>query len=282
MESNPDPSPTSYSEILRVEIQEGLSELNRPFDGLFLSGLSAGLDIGFGPFLMAIIMTITAGEFSDPVVHILLANAYAVGFLIVVLGRSELFTEHTTLAVVPVLHRQASIRELGRLWGTVYVANITGGAIFAALAVYIGPQLGTIEVEAYGTIAHDLVKYSPSVMFLSAILAGWLMGLMTWLVAAGQNTVSQVIFVWIIAFLIGMGHLPHSIAGSVEVLLGLFARQGVSVMSFANFLLWSTLGNIVGGTVFVALLKYGHGIRGGDKPDEYPVRISEDNRSEEH
>ena len=91
-----DPSPTSYREILQVEIEEGLTQLNRPSSGLFLSGLSAGLDIGFGPFLMAVIMSLPRGSFPDFLVDILIANAYAVGFIIVVLGRSELFTEHTT------------------------------------------------------------------------------------------------------------------------------------------------------------------------------------------
>ena len=266
---SPDPSPTSYREILRVEIQEGLSQLNRPTEGLLLSGLSAGLDIGFGPFLMAIVLTISGDTFSQPVVQILMANAYTVGFIIVVLGRSELFTEHTTLAVVPVLHGQASLFELGRLWGLIYVANLVGGVLFAGLAVLIEPQLGTVDAPAFGVIAHHMVDYSPMATVLAGVLAGWLMGLMTWLVAAGRNTISQVIFVWLLAFVIGISRLPHSIAGSVEVLLGLFAGQGITVGEFASFLLWSTIGNIVGGTVFVALLKYGHGIKGGEEPESY-------------
>ena len=262
-ESTPDASPTSYREILTLEIEEGLTALNRPFAGLFLSGLSAGLDIGFGPLAMAVTLTTLGGGFSEPIVHVLTANAYTVGFIFVVLGRSELFTEHTTLAFVPVLHREASVGQLGRLWGTVYVSNLLGGSVFAALAVFIGPQLGTVDAAAFGEIAHELVKYSPTVLFLSAILAGWLMGLMTWLVAAGRNTISQLVFVWLIAFMIGYIHLPHSIAGSIEVLLAVIAGEGVGVGQFLGFLLWSTLGNIVGGTVFVALLKYGHGINPG-------------------
>lgn len=265
----PDPSPTSYREILEVEIKEGLSQLNRPFAGLALSGLSAGLDIGFGPFLMAVVITISEGTFSDPVVHILTANAYSVGFIIVVLGRSELFTEHTTLAVVPVLHRRASLFELGRLWGVVYVANLIGGAIFAALVVFIEPQLGTIHAASFGEIAGELVNYSPTTTLLAGVLAGWLMGLMTWLVAAGRNTISQAVFVWLIALVIGMSHLPHSIAGSIEVLLGLLAGQGVTLDQFVTFLVWSTVGNVIGGSVFVGLLKYGHGINPGPDAEDY-------------
>ena len=68
---------------------------------------------------------------------------YAVGFIFVVLGRSELFTEQTTLAVLPVLNRQASVLELVRTWAVVYVANLLGAAAFAGLAVLIGPALGS-------------------------------------------------------------------------------------------------------------------------------------------
>ena len=102
------------------------------------------------------------------------------------------------------------------------------------------------------------------------------MGLMTWLVAAGRNTISQVFFVWLVATVIGLARLPHSIAGSVEVLLGVFAGQGVTLVQFGQFLFWSTLGNIIGGTVFVALLKYGHGVRGGEETGDLNIDVSDD------
>lgn len=256
------PSPTSYEEILQLEIEEGIDQLNRPLEGLALSGLSAGLDIGFGPFLMAVVVTLTGATFSDALTSLLTANAYAVGFLFVVVGRSELFTEHTTLAVVPVLSGDASVEKLARLWTTVWLTNVVGGIAFAALAVYIGPRLGTVDPEAFTTLAHHMVSHSAWVLFVSAVLAGWLMGLMTWLVAAGQNTASQAAFVWIVAFVIGISNLPHSIAGSVEVLFGVFTG-GVSVGAFATFLAASTVGNALGGSVFVGLLKYGYSVDGG-------------------
>lgn len=279
-ESDPDAAPTSHEEILLIEIEEGLTQLNRPFLGLALSGLSAGLDIGFGPFLMAIVLTISAGVFSEPLTLILVANAYAVGFVFVVLGRSELFTEQTTLAVVPVLHGRATLRELARLWGTVYVTNLVGGAVFSMIAVYVGPGLGTVSLAAFGELAHTLVDYSPATTLVSAVLAGWLMGLMSWLVAAGRNTISQVVFVWIIGTVIGLGHLPHSIAGSVEVMVGMFAGQGISLLDYGGFLLWATVGNVVGGSIFVALLKYGHGVRPGADPDELGVDVSPEEGAE--
>jgi len=83
------------ADILDIEIRRGLSELQRPTTGLSLSGLSAGLDIGFGPLLMGVILTSAGVAGTDELTtELLLAIAYGVGFILVVLGRSELFTEH--------------------------------------------------------------------------------------------------------------------------------------------------------------------------------------------
>lgn len=258
----PDDEPKSYEDILGQQIREGMNELNRPAGGLFLSALSAGLDIGFGPLLMAVMITLSSGQLPEPVTELLLANLYAVGFVFVVMGRSELFTEHTTLAVLPVLDGQASVGSLARLWGIVYVANIIGGMAFAAFAVYVGPSLEVVDVAAFGEIGLALTEHPIGPLTAGAVLAGWLMGLLSWLVAAARDTISRLFFVWIIAASIGIAHLPHSIAGTVEVLMALFSGAGVTPMDYLRFLLAATVGNAVGGAIFVALLKYGHVVRG--------------------
>ncbi len=188
----------------------------------------------------------------------LVANMYAVGFIIVVLGRSELFTEQTTLAVLTVLNREASVAALARVWLVVYVANLIGAALFAAFAVLIGPALGVIDRPVFGDIALSATNHPGWVVFLSAVLAGWLMGLLSWLVAASRDTISQIVIVWLIATVIGFAHLNHVVVGSVEVLAGVFAGEKVTFGDYGWFLLWATLGNAVGGPVFVALIKFGH------------------------
>ncbi len=254
-------------QILHHEIVEAVDALDRPAGALFISGLSAGLDIGFSLFLMAVVWTMATGTLSEPVVRLLVANMYAVGFNFVVLGRSELFTEQTTLAVLPVLNRRATPADLARLWGVVYVSNLLGAAAFAGLAVNIGPALGVIDPRAFGELARALTDHPGHVMFGSAVLAGWLMGLLSWLVAASRDTISQIALVWLIATVIGLGRLHHVVVGSVEVLAGLFAGQGVTAADYAHFLFWTTLGNVVGGSVFVALIKYSYAIRGTMKAE---------------
>jgi formate/nitrite transporter FocA (FNT family) len=253
-----EPSPKKASkQILHHEIEEGLDALERPVLGLFVSGLSAGLDVGFSLFLMAVALSHGEGVLPRSMQRLLVANLYSVGFIFVILGRSELFTEQTTLAVLPTLRGRSPVSRLLRLWVVVWASNILGAAVFAWLATTIGPMLGAIEPAAFGTIAHRLTDHPARVIFLSGLLAGWLMGLLSWLVAAGRDTISQIVLVWLVTASIGFAGLHHAILGAVEVFAGAFAAQGVGAADVARFLIWATLGNIVGGVVFVAILKYG-------------------------
>lgn len=248
----------SYATILDQEISEGLEELERPPSSLLLSGLSAGLDIGFSALLVFLVVTLAEGQVADPLFEILRANAYTVGFIFVIFGRSELFTEHTTLACLPVLDGRASLLQLGRLWGLVYVSNLVGATLFSGLLVVIGPAMEIIEPAAFELVAAELTGYPAWVVLLSAILAGWLMGLVSWLVTAGRDTISQIFFVWLVTGSIGIAKLHHCIVGTVEVLPAVLAGSSVGMADFVSFLVLATLGNVVGGVIFVALIKYGH------------------------
>ncbi len=254
--------------ILDTQLREGLSELNRPADGLLLSALSAGLDIGFGPLLMAVLLTTVGLSNADEVsTRLLVSLAYGVGFILVVLGRSELFTEHTTLAVLPVIDGRASVARLGRLWVLVYVGNVVGAVVFTLVVVPVTTGLGVTEPAAFVELATTFTEHDWSMLLGGAVLAGWLMGLLSWLVAAVDSSVARLLVVWLIAAAIGLAHLPHSIAGTVEVFAGTVAGP-VTLVDFGRFLAFTTLGNAIGGTVFVAFLKYGHVVRGGPSTED--------------
>ncbi len=108
-----------------------------------------------------------------------------------------------------------------------------------------------------------MVSHGPGWLFVAGILAGWLMGLLAWLITAAKETTSRLLIIWLVTASIGVLHLPHSIAGNVEVLFGLFLTAEITVLDYVTFLAFSTVGNAVGGGVFVSLLKYGHVVRGG-------------------
>ncbi len=248
----------SYHTILEQHIQQAEEDLERPAGGLLLSALSAGLDLGFGPLLMAVVNTLARPVLPRPVTEILVALAYAVGFLFVVVGRSALFTEQTTSAVLPVLARRADLRQLARLWALVLAGNLVGAALIAAFIALLCPALGVADAAVFGEMAGKVLHHSAWTILFSAVAAGWLMGLLAWTVVASRETMSQIAMVIATAFVIGIAGFHHSIAGSIEVLTAIFAGAGVGLGDFGAFLALSVLGNAIGGAVFVALLKFGH------------------------
>ncbi len=258
--------------ILKQEIKQGLEEARRPASGLLVSGIAAGLELGISYLLITILLTLDQGALPPVVRETLLALAYSVGFVIVILGNSELFTEHTTLAVFPFLNRDTTLYELLRLWVLIYAANLVGAAVIAFTIAYIGPGLGLIEPAVLGEFARQVTGHSGLMLLLSGVLAGWLMGLLSWLVTAARETTSQILIILLVTGTIGFAHLHHAVAGTVEVLTGVFAGQGVGWGDFGHFLLWATLGNILGGGLLVALIKYGHSSRPGSAPDHVEVK----------
>jgi formate-nitrite transporter family protein len=132
--------PKQINEILEEQIETALREHNRSNQDLFLSAISAGLEVGFSVFLMAVIFSLFNGVIHPSFLQVFIALAYPL-----VIGRSELFTEHTTLAVIPVLNRNATIKSLLVLWGIVYAGNLLGGYIFGYILSVLPERLNSID-----------------------------------------------------------------------------------------------------------------------------------------
>ncbi|MFT5619576.1 MAG: formate/nitrite transporter FocA (FNT family) [Arenicella sp.] len=249
-------SPKSKEQIMREQIEEGEEMYGTSGRSVFISSLSAGLEVGFSFFLIAILHTHFAGEMDSKSIFFMTAFAYPIGFILVVLGKSILFTEQTSLLTLPVLNRKRSLGELLKIWGIVLLGNLLGGYIITFLVLWIGTAMNMIELESVREIAHHVSSPKPFVIFGSAVLAGWLMGLLSWLVTSSQETISRILIIYLITTLIGIGGLHHSIVGSIEVFAGLISDSDTTFLDYLSFQVVATLGNAMGGGVFVALLKY--------------------------
>jgi formate/nitrite transporter FocA (FNT family) len=262
-----EPKPQKSQQLILQHTEEAaLTQIERSPRGLILSGISAGLDIGFSVLLMTVMLTSFNGIFPKPVVQFLVSNMYPVGFIFVVLGRSELFTEHTTLAILPVLQGLASIKKLFRLWAFVYFSNIFGGLIFALILSYFANSLHLLQGWALEEIGSGLLHNAWLPTMLSAALAGWLMGLLAWLIAASRETISQIFIIWTITAAIGVAGLPHCIVGNIETASALFAGK-ISFNEYINFLAPVTFGNAVGGALFVGVIKFSHTVLSGEEKE---------------
>ncbi|MGB0521716.1 MAG: formate/nitrite transporter family protein [Flammeovirgaceae bacterium] len=250
--------PKDVKQILDEQIETSLHEFNRSNIGLFISSFAGGMEVGFSVLLMGTIFTLFAHDVSPELLHVLLSFCYPIGFIFVIIGRSELFTEHTALAVLPVLNRSVGISSLMILWGLVYGGNLLGGYLFSLLISQIGIMNGFIYDDAFLHLANELTHHKWYNILLSGMVAGWMMGLLGWLLTSSQETISRIFVIILVTATIGIAGLHHCIVGSIEVFSGMLVHDSIVFYDYLHFLVWATLGNILGGVVFVALLKFGH------------------------
>lgn len=132
-------------EIVR---EEGEAAMERTFAALMWSALAAGLSMGFS-FLVQSILESAMPESKSS--HLFTSLGYTIGFVIVILGRQQLFTESTLTAVLPVLTRRdmKTVAKTLRLWIIVLVFNLIGTAIFASL------------LQLPGVFSPDVTRRSP-------------------------------------------------------------------------------------------------------------------------
>ncbi|MCY7329731.1 MAG: formate/nitrite transporter family protein [Saprospiraceae bacterium] len=260
--TNPEEKPKEAYEIMSEQIQAGLKEHNRSDFGLFLSSLSAGLEVGFSILIIGIIFTLFKNESSGGQLTLMMALVYPIGYIFVLIGRSELFTEHTTLATIPVMNGEATLSSLAKLWLLVYVGNLVGGYIFGSISLVFNAEMHLIGKDFFYFVSEKMLKYSVSATLISSIMAGWLMGMLSWLLSSAQDTFSRVVMIFLVTFLISIAGLHHCIVGSIEVFMAFFAEANqISWGQFLKFQVLATLGNIIGGVFLVAVVKYAHSRR---------------------
>ncbi len=243
-------------DILEKAIMEGIEQQNRKFLSLCLSAMAAGLILGFTAMAVAIVQSLMLKLTSNVSARLATAIVYPLGFVLCIMSGAQLFTEHTATAVYPVLDRRGNMKGLLRLWLIVIIGNLFGGLVSSVFLILaedvINAKAGYIEIGKH------LVEYGVKPLFFSALLAGWLMALGAWLILASSSALSQMTSIYIVTFIIGIGGLHHSIAGAVEMFTAYLISDTFSGMQVFRFVFLAILGNLAGGSIFVALLNYGH------------------------
>lgn len=232
--------------------EQGEEELDRPLSSLFWSGVAAGIAIMASVWVSgALHHYLPDAPWSEAVV----ALGYPFGFLIVILGRLQLFTEHTAVAVLPVA-RRPSLKggwRLARLWATVFVANLVGTATIAALAVFAPIQSADV-LNGMLAVARKLTERDAAATLLQAIPAGFLIASIAWIRSAIEGSGFSTVFA--VTYAIALGGFAHVIAGAAEAFLLLWHGDVGPSWVFTGFLLPALAGNIIGGTGLFALLAH--------------------------
>ncbi|MGB2139412.1 MAG: formate/nitrite transporter family protein [Psychrobacter sp.] len=245
----------SSASILVEQFIDAKETFGRSLGSLFTSAFTAGLEIGISFFVILSAFALLKGVVPDDYAMVLSSLLYPIGFIIVVIGQSLLFTEQTSLLSLPVLNKIEPLHKLLRLWGIVIAGNVVGGCLFAALMIGLGLNMDLFTVSAINAYAEHVLGFEWWVIFGSAVLAGWMMGIAAWLVTSARDTISRIVLVTLITGSIGFLGLHHSIVGNIEVFAALMYGTTVGILDYLLFLAVVLAGNTVGGVVFVAVLK---------------------------
>ena len=241
-------TPVIYEVVRRL----GDEEMERPITSLWWSGIAAGLSISFSLLAQAILETHLPDTPWRPLVAGL---GYSVGFLMVVLGRQQLFTESTITVVLPVLKdlNWPNLWRMARLWAIVLAANSIG-TLFAALFCSFTPVLSGELQHGMLTISRALLDLSWAQMFFRGIASGFLIAAMVWMIPSAESAKFAV--VTLMTYLISIGGFTHIVAGSMEAYLLVFAGDWEWWRMILQFVAPVLIGNIIGGTALFAVISY--------------------------
>ncbi|MDQ2796754.1 MAG: formate/nitrite transporter family protein [Actinomycetota bacterium] len=236
-------------------VDEGKDRLSRPLLPLLSTGFLGGVDVGVG----VLIYLVVDNETKQP---LLASLAFTIGFVALLLARSELFTENFLVPVTAVVAKAGSWLELLRLWAVTLAANLAAGFLMAWLTVVALPDVRPSAIKTGTHYAHLGVSWRS---FCLAVLAGAVITLLTRMQHASDQLGVKIVPAVLLSFVLVGAQLFHSVLDSILMFAGLLS--GHAPYGYANWLGalgWSALGNVVGGlglVTSVRLLRVTHRVR---------------------
>lgn len=249
------PSASVVHEAIRAE---GEDELKRPSAALAWSGLAAGLSMGFSLVTEGLLQSHLPDQPWRPLI---VRFGYTIGFLIVILGRQQLFTENTLTPILPLLARRnlATLAQVLRLWSVVLVTNLLGTLIFAWVISHSDIFPPDVQ-KAFAELSRESLNGDFGTVLLRGVFAGWLIALMVWLLPFAEA--ARIYVIIIIAYVVGLGGFSHIIVGSVEAFYSVLTGVIPPGDYVTRFMIPTLLGNIIGGVSLVAVLGHAQVIAG--------------------
>jgi formate/nitrite transporter FocA (FNT family) len=245
----------SAHEIYQQVEKNAKEELKRSTASLAISGFTGGIFMGLSALGVGVAL---AHLSNSPSSFVISRMFYPLGFIVVILGRSQLFTETTLYPVALVLTEPRQIWNTLRLWATVLPSNMLGALTFAALAGLTHSMPADV-VHAIAGLGLAAVQQPASSIFWSGVVAGWIIATAAWLVSGSHSITGSVMVIWALTFVVGLGNFAHCIATSGEILTAVVTHA----LPWAAYPRWfgpAVAGNICGGVVMVTLLEYGQAV----------------------
>ena len=249
----------SAEEIFKQVATNARQELKRPSIALAISGFGGGAFMGLSALGTAIVLALLGN--SHPAMMIS-RMFYPLGFIAVILGRSQLFTENTLYPVALVLAEKREFWNTMRLWAVVLPANVAGAFAFAMIASFTR-ALDAPIVQMLSQLGLNAIAHPATQIFWSGVIGGWIIALAAWLVSGSHSITGSVMVIWMLTFIVGLGNFAHCIATSCEVFVSVLVHQAPWT-SYPSWFFPAVAGNICGGVGLVTILEYGQVMMGRD------------------
>jgi nitrite transporter len=243
-----------YSDTIQTLADQASAKLaaqKRSLLGHFIRSMMAGMYVG-----AAIVLIFTVGSFLPREVQKMLMGVCFGGALtIVIFAGSELFTGSNLVLTLGVLSRKATLRELLANWGWTWLGNLAGSLLLAFFVV----RSGVLDADPMKSFVLRLVETKMNLpeeqLFWRAVLANWMVCLGVWMAARTKSETARILMIWWCMFTFITCAYEHSIANMCGLMLGVLLPHSdfnIGLGGYAYNLCWATLGNIVGGAIFVA------------------------------
>jgi len=252
-------------EIYERTEKEGERRLGRPFLELASTAASAGIDVAFGLVALATVAHVLAKHFGEDGAHFFGSIAFGIAFVFIVVGRSELFTENFLVPLAAFDRRdRLKWRKLAELWTVSPLFNILGGALLVVILSSHGVLPHGVG-EPLVALADDLDRQGLTSAFLSAVAAGALITLMTWMIEGMDQMGVRVAVAWIGGALLALGAFNHVVVVTLEALFGIRYGAAMGWGDFAGNFFTAAAGNMVGGIGLVTLTRFTQARSGGGR-----------------
>lgn len=237
--------------IWQESVDEGERRVTRSLAGLLATGIVGGLDVMLG----IVGLTVVSGAFEavlpEESAHVVGSLAFGIGFVLLIVGRSELFTENFLVPITTVISTRRRLGSVIRLWAGTLVGNLLALIGLAALLSHAG-LVPPSALDSASSLAETFAQRDFLSALFSAIVAGALMTLLTWLAHAADSDVSRMGIAFLIGFLLAAPSLNHAVVSVGEMAFGLFANRGSAEwIDLAQNFPVAVLGNLIGGMAFV-------------------------------
>lgn len=249
----------SAEEIYKQVATNARQELKRSTTSLGLSGFGGGAFMGLSALGASTAIALLG---DSGIARIVSSMFYPLGFIVVIIGRSQLFTENTLYPVALVLAEKKQLWNTMRLWAVVLPSNVAGAFAFSMMAAWT-PAFEPATVNAMGQLGLNALAHPASSVFWSGVIGGWIIALAAWMVSGSHSITGSVMVIWMLTFIVGLGNFAHCIASSCEILVAVLTHRAPWI-SYPMWFFPAVMGNICGGVGIVTILEYGQVIYGGD------------------